>query len=102
MTSLEEYAQKINQEIKDKKLGYKDPEYYRLKMKITTQKNMVKCECPECGKIISLKTYKFYHKCKGKREDIIRFPQTEILKLKVEKPSDETDLKLNESIDGIV
>jgi hypothetical protein len=38
MTSLEEYAQKINQEIKDKKLGYKDPEYYRLKMKISQRK----------------------------------------------------------------
>ena len=84
MTSLEEYAQKINQEIKDKKLGYKDPEYYRLKLKISQRKHMAKCECPECGKIISLRTYKFYHRCKGTREDIIRIPQSEIIKFNTE------------------
>ena len=84
MTSLEEYVKKINQEIKDKKLGYKDAEYYRLKMKIQQQKNMVKCECPECGKIISLRTLKGDHKCKGNHDNFIRLPQTEIIKFNTE------------------
>ena len=92
MTSLEEYAQTINQEIKDKKLGYKDPEYYRLKMKISQRKNMAKCECPECGKIISLRTYKFYHRCKGVREDLVRIPQSVIIKFNPEvKDTDKND-----------
>ena len=49
-------------------------------MKIHQEKPTVKCECPEGGKRFSLVTYKFYHKCKGKREDLARLPQTEIIK----------------------
>ena len=84
MTSLEEYAKQINQEIKDKKLGYKDPEYYRLKTRVYQQKTSVNCECPECGKLIALRTYKSCHRCKGKREDVVRLPQTDIIKFNTE------------------
>ena len=93
MTSLEEYAQQINQEIKDKKLGYKDPEYYRLKMKISTRNIWPSVSAQNVEKLVHQR-HKFYHKRKGKHEDKIWVPQSNDEALK-----DESDLKVKESIE---
>jgi len=59
-----EFTAKINQEIKDKKLTSKDPEYFRLKMKECYHRKLKeKMPCPACGRILAYRTLQRGHKC---------------------------------------
>ena len=64
---VSEITAQINQEIKDKNLTSKDPEYFRLKMReYYNNKLKLKQECPTCGKMLALSTFQSKkHKCKN-------------------------------------
>ena len=62
---ISDYTAKINQEIKDKKLSWKDNEYYRLKMRERYHRCLkLKSECPTCGKMLTQRVLKDKHNCK--------------------------------------
>ena len=63
---ISDYTTQINQELKDKKLSWKDNEYYRLKMRERYHRCLKqKSECPTCGKLLSIRVLQAKHKCKN-------------------------------------
>ncbi len=63
---ISDYTAQINQELKDKKLSWKDNEYYRLKMREHYHRCLKqKSECPTCGKLLSIRVLQAKHKCKN-------------------------------------
>lgn len=61
---ISEYTAQINQEIKDKKLTSKDPEYFRLKMRECYHRKLKeKMPCSKCGKILTYRTLQRGHVC---------------------------------------
>ena len=58
----DEFHAEILQEIKDKGLTPRDPEYHRLKMREYYKRRQgVKCICPSCSRVFAFRTLQLSH-----------------------------------------